>query len=215
MRTQLTTIAAVLALAAPALGQTAPVTTLPAATGVEGDQWHVTYTPAKRIKRMEFTALDGTALSPDRIRPVRFLALDSGTVTERAEETVCLDDGAWTRSDTLTPGTDGGDGYYAGTAVEDHVCENEHVIPAYGEPAVVPCTATRFSLDCAGQSPMPDRVEFSAVSVDDDCRTSRPGGAVTVTFADDTAETGRRTLTDDDMFPCVNGVPDYPAGGAR
>jgi len=148
-------IAALLALlAAPATAQTeeTTITTLPTLAGTEGDQWHVTYAPAQRIKSLAFTALDGTALSTARIRPIRFLALDSGTTTDRAAQTICLDADAWTYSATLTPGTDGGDDYSLGTptpVTPDHVCQNEITLPAYKEPAVVACTTANYSLDCS------------------------------------------------------------------
>jgi len=192
------------ALAAPATAQTeeTTLTTLPTLAGTEGDQWHVTYAPTQRIKSLAFTALDGTALSTARIRPIRFLALDSGNATDRVEETICLDANAYTYSATPTSGTDGGDDYSAGTAATDHICQNEITLPASSEPAVVACTTADFSLDCSSQTPLPDSVRVSIVSIDDTCRNAEHGVIATATFADDTTATGRWTLTDDDLFPC-------------
>ena len=190
--TRLTVIAAALAVAMtalPASGQT--VTTLGTQSGVEGVQWHHEYAPGKRIRSMMFTQVvpDGetaVALQNTLIRPIRFLATDSGNVTAREEEAVCLDAGAFDAE---------------GNPVPNHVCQNEHTIPAHDEPAVVSCTATDYSLDCAGQNPMPDTVRFGIVSVDNDCR-SMEGVSVTVTFADDTTETGRWNIADDDLLDC-------------
>ena len=183
-----------------ALGQTT-VATLGTYSGSEGAQWHYEFAPDKRIKRMTFTHIPEGAVQTALIRPIRFLATDSGNATAYEEQTICLDADAWTQSDTLTPGTDGGDDYYAGTPVENHVCQREHTIPAYSEPAVVSCTATNYALDCSSQNPMPDSVSFGVVSVDNDCRSMR-GVKVTVTFADDSDAVGQWNITDDDLLPC-------------
>jgi len=201
MRRPVTPAAALLAalatLAAPGWAQTT-ITTLPTLMGTEGDQWHVTYTPAKRIKGITFTdtATPPGAPDPARIRPIRFLALDSGNSTDREERTVCLDADGWT--DVL----DGDSNVIGQMPDPNHDCENEHTIPAYSEPAVVPCTATDYSLDCTGQTPLPDSVRISIVSIDDSCRNAGHGVVATATFADGTTATGRWTLTDDDLFPC-------------
>jgi len=198
--------ALLVAIAAPATAQTeeTTITTLPTLAGTEGDQWHVTYAPAQRIKSLVFTdtATPPGALDPMRIRPIRFLALDSGTATDRDAQTICLDADAWTYSDTLTSGTDGGDDYFTGTAVTKDNCDNEITLPASSEPAVVACTTADFSLDCSSQTPLPDSVRISIVSIDDTCRNAPHGVIATATFADDTTATGRWTLMDDDLFPC-------------
>jgi len=198
--------ALLVAMAAPATAQTEEITitTLPTLAGTEGDQWHVTYAPAQRIKSLTFTdtATPPGALSTTRIRPIRFLALDSGTATDRDAETICLDADAYTYPDTLTSGTDGGDDSFTGTAVANHDCQNEITLPASSEPAVVACTTANYSLDCSSQATLPDSVRVSIVSIDDNCRTAAHGVIATATFADDTTATGRWTLMDDDLFPC-------------
>ncbi len=189
----------------PALGQT--VTSLGTYTGTEGDQWHLEYAPGQRIQTMTFrhvASVDGEEVTSDvestLIRPIKFLATDSGTTTNYEEQTICLDAGAYADSNTLTPGTEGGDDYRERTPVENHVCQNEHTIEAYSQPAVVSCTATNYALDCASESTQPDTVRFSVVSIDNNCRNAWLGVEVLVTFTDDSTEKGRWNLIDDDLL---------------
>ncbi len=174
----------------PALGQT--VTNLGTYTGTEGDQWHLEYAPGQRIQTMTFrhvASVDGeevtSDVNSDLIRPIRFLATDSGDTTDQEEETVCLDEGAF-------------DG--EGSPVDNYTCQNEHTIAAYSEPAVVSCTATDYALDCTSESTQPDTVRFSVVSIDNNCRNPWLGVEVLVTFTDNSTEKGRWNLMDDDLL---------------
>ncbi len=173
----LTILAAALLLAAPVGAQTVAVNTLSNTSGTEGDQWHYSYAPGKRIKKMDFSTF-----TPAKIRRISFMALDSGNLTDQAEQTICLDADAFDLN---------------GNPVENHVCQNEHTIPAYRDPALVSCTTGDFSLDCSSQDPMPDTVRFGIVSIDDNCIGSQ-GASVTVTFADDTATVVTWTIVDDE-----------------
>ncbi len=127
--------------------------------------------------------MDFSTFTPAKIRRISFLAFDSGSLTDQAEQTICLDADAFDSS---------------GNPVANHVCRNEHIIPAYRGPTLVSCGAeVGFSLDCSSEDTMPDTVRFGIVSIDDNCQGSQ-GASLTVTFADDTTTTVTWTIVDDE-----------------
>ncbi len=191
-RTPALTAAALTAtlLALPAAAQT--LAGSQAFTGAEGDRWsHGLAVEGRTVASLAVTG------AIRRIRTGGALGVrgENAATTAVAEETVCLDDGAFDSQ---------------GEPVANHVCENEHTIPAADLPAVVWPTAdaagTTFTFASGSE---PGSVHWTLTTIDSNCR-SDAGPAVTVTATLDDASTRAVTYTvaDDDVLPCLAGGDD-------
>ncbi len=154
-------------------------------TGTEGERWsHGLAVEGRKVASLAVTG------ATRRIRLEGGLAVrgENDETTQRAEETVCLDEGAFDSQ---------------GAPVPDHVCQNEHTIPAADLPAVVWPTATGTTFNFASGSE-PDRVHWQIVTIDNNCRsTAGTGLTVTVTLDDGSTRAITYTVMEDDLLPCL------------
>ena len=152
-------------------------------TGLEGVRWaHELDIAGQKVTKLEVL---GTTT---RIRLGGGLGVrgENDTTTAVAEETICLDDGAFD-----------GDG----APVPNYVCQNEYTIPAYSQPAVVWPTAAgnTFTFDSGSE---PDEVHWQIITKDDNCRNSADIATVRVTLMDTSFREIQYTINDDDILPC-------------
>ena len=173
-------------------------------TGMEGDRWR--HGVAVTGQKVASLTVSGTNNVTRRIRLDGGLGVrgENDTTTSVEEQTICLDADAYTVSDTVTPGTEGGDDYREGTPVENHVCQNEHIIPASDLPDVVWPTASANNTFTFASGSEPDSVYWTIVTIDNNCRSSAGTTvAVAVTLDNGSIRTINYTISDDDFFPCI------------
>ncbi len=152
-------------------------------TGLEGMRWaHELDIAGQKVTQLEVL---GTTT---RIRLEGGLGVrgENDETSEVAEETICLDDGAFDNE---------------GNPVSNYACQNEYTIPAYRQPAVVWPTAAGNTFTFASGSE-PDEVHWQIITKDDNCRNSADIATVRVTLMDNSFREIEYTINDDDLLPC-------------